>query len=83
MTVRHTDDMLAQERQQRQQMENSVRASNDLIAQLSSRLAKAEEKMLEGSTALNHLASQTKTMEQSISTTNQEQVSRKDYLQSK
>ena len=83
MTVRHTDDMLTQERQQRQQMENSVRASNDLIAQLSARLAKAEEKMLEGSTALNHLSSQTKTMEQSMSATNQEQMSRKDHLQSK
>ncbi len=74
---------MARERQQRQQMETSVRASNDIIAQLSTRLARAEEKMMEGSSALNNLSSQAKTMEQSLATSNQQQLAKKDYLQTK
>ena len=83
MTTRHTDDMLAQERQHRQQMENSLRASNDLIAQLSARLAKAEDKVVEGSSALTNLSSQAQSVEQSLAVATQQQTARKDHLQSK
>ena len=83
MTVRHTDDVMAQERQQRQQMENSLRASNDLVAQLSARLAKAEEKMMEGSSALTNLSSHAKNLEQSLAATGQQERAKKDHLQAK
>ncbi|XP_013381953.1 paramyosin isoform X8 [Lingula anatina] len=76
--VRRSEDVLREERQTRLQLENSLRASNDLIAQLSSRLKRTEDKIAEERMAISALVNHTKSVEQAVLGSQQELVSRKE-----
>lgn len=81
--IRRNEDTLREERQARIQMENSMRASNDLMAQMSARLKNAEERVQEEKSTVNALVSQTKNMEHAVLGGQQDLLNRKDHQATK
>ncbi|XP_033108445.1 golgin subfamily A member 6-like protein 22 isoform X2 [Anneissia japonica] len=80
---RKTEDMLAVERQARQQLTENIRASNDLIGQLGARLKRAEEKVAEERSAVGALVNHTKQVEQAVLGSQQELVAKRDHQMTK
>ena len=81
--TRTHNEIMQQEKQSRIQLENSLRASNDLILQLSQRLQRAEDKVLEEKANVSSLINHTKNMEQTVMGNQKELVSRKDEQNTK
>lgn len=77
-STRKNDDILREERYARQQQESVIRASNDLIMQLATRLKSNEEKLQEERITLSSLVNHTKSVEQAVLGSQQELLSRKD-----
>ena len=81
--LRRNEEIVRDERQTQSQMENSLRASNDLIAQLSSRIKRTEEKVQEERQAVSALVNHTKSVEQAVLGSQQELMSRREMQAAK
>ena len=81
--IRRNEETLRDERQARMQMENTMRAGNDLITQMSSRLKSTEEKVAEERSTVSALLSQTKNMEQVVLGGQQDLLNRRDLQAAK
>ena len=70
--VRRSDELLREERNSRNQLENALRSNNDIIQQLTNRIARAEEKSQEERNAISSLVNHTKSVEQAVLGSQQE-----------
>ena len=77
-SIGRNEESLQNERKSRMQIENSLRASNDLIAQLASKLKRNEERMQEEHSTIAALVSHTKTIERAMIGTQQDMLTRRD-----
>lgn len=81
--MRRNDELLREEKNSRSQLENALRASNDVIQQLTNRLARAEEKSQEERNAISSLVNHTKSVEQAVLGSQQELLGRRDIQNQK
>ena len=81
--VRRSDELLREERNSRNQLENALRSNNDIIQQLTNRIARAEEKSQEERNAISSLVNHTKSVEQAVLGSQQELLSRRDIQNQK
>lgn len=81
--VRRSDELLREERNSRAQLENALRANNDVIQQLTNRLSRAEEKSQEERSAISSLVNHTKSVEQAVLGSQQELLARRDVQNQK
>ena len=75
---RRAEETIRDERNSRLTMENSLRASNDLISHLTLRLKRTEDRINEDRTLVSDLVSQSKSLEQSVFTSQQDITNRRD-----
>ena len=75
---RRAEETIRDERNSRLTLENSLRASNDLISHLTLRLKRTEDRINEDRTLVSDLVSQSKSLEQSVFTSQQDITNRRD-----
>ena len=75
---RRQEDSLSSERKSRMQLENSLRASNDLITQMAGRLKRSEERLQEEHSTVAAVVSHTRSLEKSMGNQQQEYLARKE-----
>lgn len=75
--------MLREERNNRAQLESALRANNDVMQQLTNRIARAEDKSQEERNAISSLVNHTKSVEQAVLGSQQELLSRRDVQNQK
>ena len=82
-SIRRNDDLVRAEQQSRQQIEHSLRTSNELVSQLSARLKRTEDKVQDERSNMMALMNQHKSVEQAVLGGQQELISRRDLQSSK
>ncbi|CAK8678043.1 unnamed protein product [Clavelina lepadiformis] len=76
-------EMVKEEKKVQRELMDTIRSSNDVISQLTSRLRKAEEKLHRERENVQHLTAHTKKLEQALFNTQKEADSQRDSVNSK